>query len=608
MYIKKQNNKLEISDFGDEHALIKKINLFLDGQIIDSKIYLEFSLESIKKIKTYFLKYNLLYSADKDTSQILDSIKKFEDDFILHSSYARKIKYLENHTTSDFLDFVKVVDTTLIRKLFDYQLKAAYHMSFSKNSCNFSVPGSGKTSIVYAAYSYLKKIKEIETLVIIGPLSSFLAWKNEFQECFGFQASFLDLTSLDNDIKNDLLKFSYDTYDFIFINYEGTNNLDESFQVFLNNFKTMLVLDEAHKIKNPKALRTKNIFKFSGSAKSRVILTGTPLPNGYKDLYNMFEFIWPNKNLIGMRPAQLERLNQENNKEIIDSMLNRIDPFYVRISKKLLNLPEPIHHDPIIVEMDPIQKEIYNFIFEDFMNDDDLSLFLLKLDFKKSKLTRLMQASTNPLILKSYVDKNFTNSDISNKLKSYDDLSHNSKYSKTVDIVKNIIRRGEKVIIWTQYTYNLKRLSFYFSQLGIKNETLFGEIDNNIREKIINEFHTNDLLKVILANPAAVAESISLHKACKNAIYLDKSFNAAHYMQSKDRIHRVGLKKNDVVNYYYIFSKDSIDELVHDRLLMKEQRMLSVIEGKLVPLFDKNFQDEMSDEDLLYIFNYLRGK
>jgi SNF2 family DNA or RNA helicase len=608
MYIKKQNNKLEISDFGDEHALIKKINLFLDGQIIDSKIYLEFSLESIKKIKTYFLKYNLLYSADKDTSQILDSIKKFEDDFILHSSYARKIKYLENHTTSDFLDFVKVVDTTLIRKLFDYQLKAAYHMSFSKNSCNFSVPGSGKTSIVYAAYSYLKKIKEIETLVIIGPLSSFLAWKNEFQECFGFKASFLDLTSLDNDIKNDLLKFSYDTYDFIFINYEGTNNLDESFQVFLNNFKTMLVLDEAHKIKNPKALRTKNIFKFSGSAKSRVILTGTPLPNGYKDLYNMFEFIWPNKNLIGMRPAQLERLNQENNKEIIDSMLNRIDPFYVRISKKLLNLPEPIHHDPIIVEMDPIQKEIYNFIFEDFMNDDDLSLFLLKLDFKKSKLTRLMQASTNPLILKSYVDKNFTNSDISNKLKSYDDLSHNSKYSKTVDIVKNIIRRGEKVIIWTQYTYNLKRLSFYFSQLGIKNETLFGEIDNNIREKIINEFHTNDLLKVILANPAAVAESISLHKACKNAIYLDKSFNAAHYMQSKDRIHRVGLKKNDVVNYYYIFSKDSIDELVHDRLLMKEQRMLSVIEGKLVPLFDKNFQDEMSDEDLLYIFNYLRGK
>jgi SNF2 family DNA or RNA helicase len=608
MYIKKQNNKLEISGFDNDYSLIKRVNLFLNGKIVDSKIYLEFSLDSIKKIKMYFLKYNLSYEADKDISQILDSIKKFEDDFAVHSSNAKKIKNLENHSTSDFLDFIKVVDTTLIRKLFDYQLKAAYHMSYSRNSCNFSVPGSGKTSIVYAAYSYLKRIKEIETLVIIGPLSSFLAWKNEFKECFGFQPSFLDLTSLEKDVKKDLLKLSYETYDFIFINYEGINNLDESFQVFLNNFKTMLVLDEAHKIKNPKALRTKNIFKFSGGAKSRVILTGTPLPNGYKDLYNMFEFIWPNKNLIGMRPAQLERLNQESNKDIIDSMLNRIDPFYVRISKKLLNLPEPIHHEPIVVEMDPIQKDIYDFILKDFIEDDDESQVLLKLDLKKSKLIRLMQAGTNPSILKNYLDKNFTNSLMSTKLKSYDDLSQNKKYSKTVDLVKDIILRGEKVIIWTQYTYNLKRLSSYLSLLGIINETLFGETENNIRENIINEFHSNELLKVILANPAAVAESISLHKICKNAIYLDKSFNAAHYMQSKDRIHRVGLKKDDVVNYYYIFSKDSVDELIHSRLIMKEQRMLSVIEGKLVPLFDKNFQDEMSDEDLLYIFNHLRGK
>lgn len=608
MYIKKLNNKIEISDFGDDHSLIKKINLFLNGKIIDSKIYIEFSLENIKKIKSYFLKYSLQFVADTDTSQILDSINKFEEDFNLHSNNARKIKYLENHNSTEYLNFVKIIDKNLTRKLFDYQLKAAYHMSFSKNSCNFSVPGSGKTSIVYAAYSYLKELREVETLVIIGPLSSFLAWKNEFKECFGFQPSFLDLTILGNEVKSDLLKLSYETYDFIFVNYEGINNLDESFQIFLNNFQTMLVLDEAHKIKNPNALRTKNIFKFSGRAKSRVILTGTPLPNGYKDLYNMFEFIWPKKNLIGMSPARLEKLNQESNTEIINNMLDRIDPFYIRISKKLLNLPDPIHHDPILVEMDSLQKEIYDFIFEDFIDGDDLGKFLLKLDLKKSKLTRLMQASTNPAILKNYLEKNFTNSEILLKLNNYDDLSQNAKYNKTVKLIKEIIGRKEKVIIWTQYTYNLRRLSAFLSDLGIKNETLYGEIDNSHREKIITEFHSNDLFKVILANPAAVAESISLHKVCKNAIYLDKSFNAAHYMQSKDRIHRVGLKQKDVVNYYYIFSKGSIDELVHSRLLMKEQKMLSVIEGKLVPLFDKNFQEDMSDEDLLYIFNYLRGK
>ena len=57
-------------------------------------------------------------------------------------------------------------------------------MAFSLNSCNFSVPGSGKTTIVYAAYTYLKALNKIDKLFIIGPLSSNMAWKNEYYECF----------------------------------------------------------------------------------------------------------------------------------------------------------------------------------------------------------------------------------------------------------------------------------------------------------------------------------------------------------------------------------------------------------------------------------------
>ena len=57
------------------------------------------------------------------------------------------------------------------------------------------------------------------------------------------------------------------------------------------------------------------------------------------------------------------------------------------------------------------------------------------------------------------------------------------------------------------------------------------------REKIVRAFQSEDCpFKVIIANPFAVAESISLHKACHNAIYLERSFNAAHFVQSKDRI------------------------------------------------------------------------
>lgn len=107
------------------------------------------------------------------------------------------------------------------------------------------------------------------------------------------------------------------------------------------------------------------------------------------------------------------------------------------------------------------------------------------------------------------------------------------------------------------------------------------------REGIIKTFHREDSpFKVIIANPFAVAESISLHKVCHNAIYLERSFNCAHFMQSKDRIHRYGLKPGTETNYYYILSRNSIDEVINNRLILKEERMTQLIESMPIPLFD----------------------
>lgn len=100
------------------------------------------------------------------------------------------------------------------------------------------------------------------------------------------------------------------------------------------------------------------------------------------------------------------------------------------------------------------------------------------------------------------------------------------------------------------------------------------------REKIIADFHRKDSsFSVIIANPFAVSESISLHKVCHNAIYIERSFNAAHFIQSKDRIHRYGLKPGTQTNYYYLLSENSIDEVIHDRLIAKETRLREIIES-----------------------------
>ena len=107
----------------------------------------------------------------------------------------------------------------------------------------------------------------------------------------------------------------------------------------------------------------------------------------------------------------------------------------------------------------------------------------------------------------------------------------------------------------------------------------------------------NSGLNVLIANPFAVAESISLHKACHNAIYLERSFNAAHFIQSKDRIHRYGLPSGVQTNYYYLVSENSIDETINERLNIKEQRLIEIMENMPIPLFT-NVSDIGGDEDV----------
>ena len=88
-----------------------------------------------------------------------------------------------------------------------------------------------------------------------------------------------------------------------------------------------------------------------------------------------------------------------------------------------------------------------------------------------------------------------------------------------------------------------------------------------------------------------------MHKVCHNAIYIERSFNAAHFIQSKDRIHRYGLNPGTETNYYYLLSEDSVDQVIHDRLIAKETRLREIIESMPIPLFD-NAELETGDEDI----------
>lgn len=116
------------------------------------------------------------------------------------------------------------------------------------------------------------------------------------------------------------------------------------------------------------------------------------------------------------------------------------------------------------------------------------------------------------------------------------------------------------------------------------------------RENIIERFLRDPAAQVLIANPAACSEAISLHTACHDAIYLDRTFNAAHFLQSKDRIHRVGLKPTDKINYYLLIASNTIDQVVDARLDQKQRKMLQLLETDLATLNLDLPEDVVSEE------------
>ena len=122
------------------------------------------------------------------------------------------------------------------------------------------------------------------------------------------------------------------------------------------------------------------------------------------------------------------------------------------------------------------------------------------------------------------------------------------------------------------------------------------------REQQLKGFKETKGPAVLLANPAVCAESVSLHKICKHAIYLDRSFNCGQFMQSLDRIHRIGLNPNEIVNYHIILANDTIDDTIHRRLKEKMDRMTHLLEEDLpIGTFevDDQLMEQFEDEETI---------
>ena len=346
-----------------------------------------------------------------------------------------------------------------------------------------------------------------------------------------------------------------------------------------------MFLDESHRIKGGKQIkRADAILEMAHLPKRKLIMSGTPMPQSPKDLISQFSFLYPTKDVTDT------------------TVIDLIQPIFVRTTKGQLGIPK-LDHRVVQVPMTQLQREIYKTLKSEVRRQlnpvlSDSSRYELRRIGKC--VMKVMEFVSNPSLLSNDMDYAFDRRVGALLLES-----DGPKIDYVCRRARQLAAEGKKVLIWSSFVQNVELIALRLSDLGA--EYIHGgvdagdESDFDTREGKIKRFHTEDTCKVLVANPAACSEGISLHKVCQYAIYLDRSFNAAHYMQSEDRIHRLGLSPDAKPQIEFVECEDSIDQVVRTRLELKVKTMAQALEDSSlsVEISSVDYDEEAEDYDSL---------
>ena len=494
--------------------------------------------------------------------------------------------------------FLRFVRNELPRRLRWHQEKAATFMVSVANSANFSVPGSGKSSVVLAVFAWLRRLKQCRSLFIVGPRSCFAPWQHEYQATLGMQPRVCTLAGLPESQRvalyypgsteiSDLYLSTYQTL------WRDSAHVRELFHHSSN--KVFFVVDEAHYIKRSEGAWARAVLFASKAAARRCVLTGTPFPHSYADAISLFDVSFPevspfSSDIADRIRMQSERRYHDESRRMLEPV---IDPLYYRVRKKDLGLSDPVFLPPVSVSMNPVERRLYDIIVNRIRvlsESDSVRDAVTISKLRRGRLMRLRQVLSNSALLGTVIDKydeDLVGNDRSvvGLIAKYSCTETPGKIAALLDLVSDLRDRGEKVVVWSYFVGTLFLLQQHFSSRQWQAEVVCGRTPTtpgtagDTRDYIIERFkEAGSGLDILVANPSACAESISLHRTCSHAVYYDLSYNCAEYLQSLDRIHRVGGSEHKRSYYHYLQYADTFEPEILRNISEKAARMAVVLD------------------------------
>jgi SNF2 family DNA or RNA helicase len=464
---------------------------------------------------------------------------KFKETDILKEMWVPKGALIKTHNTDKVVvDYSKYSH----RPPLEHQKEAIEKLAGSKRFILADDMGLGKTTstIIAALETGVSKI------LIICPASLKINWQREIE-------NYTDRSVFIAEGKN----FSTE-HDFVIVNYDILKNFydlkdKENSLITQANFE-LIILDEAHYISNAQAQRTKLVNSFVKKVNYLWLLTGTPMTNRPMNYYNLlnliespvaqnwmayairycqgYQFTAGTRKVWNVTGASnLEELRDRTSRQVLR-----------RLKTEVLDLPEKI--------ITPIYMRLKSKLYEGLMGEyyewyDKNPNESSSLTVQFSKLMKVRQVISD------------------------------EKIKNTIEIAENILEQGKKVIIFTNFTDSLNKITEHFGKSAVK---LDGSTTKPARQYAVDQFQENDKIKVFVGNVKAAGVGITL-TAAEAVIFNDLSFVPGDMSQAEDRAYRYGQKFS--VSIYYPIFQNTIESIIYDMVNNKKQNIETVMGDNL---------------------------
>lgn len=460
---------------------------------------------------------------------------KFFDDQELHHFWLPKVAVIKDNTVKDVkIDFSKYSH----RPPLEHQKESIQKLVENKKYILADDMGLGKTTSTIIASLETKSKK----ILIICPASLKINWKREIE-------NYTDRSIYICEGKN-----FEDGHDYTIINYDIIKNFhdpkkkDKSILIKANF--DLVIIDEAHYIKNAQAKRTKLINDIAKDIERIWLLTGTPMTSRPIDYYNLLNLVESpvanNWMAYVVRYCNGYQFNVGGRKvwnvmgaSNLDELRERTSSTILRrLKENVLDLPDKLI-SPIYLRLTSIDYENVMGEYYDWYDKNPEESKSLTVQF--TKLTKVRQ------------------------------IIADEKVIHTIEIAKNTIEQGKKVIIFCNFTESLNKIVEFFGKEAVK---LDGSMSKKDRQKSVDSFQENDKVKVFVGNIKAAGVGITLTKG-EVVIMNDLSFVPSDHSQAEDRAYRFG-QKNNVIVYYPLFD-NTIEGIIYDILNSKKQVISKVM-------------------------------